>query len=126
MKMQIKFLFPAKFLVALLLAVSFVGVVSAADRGDDISGDFRSESALDRDFYNGLQNPKALREARIVTEAMQAAAQAEVAKLAKARALAEARVSGKSEDFEDTAKPGLLVGARTWTAARFSTRAETA
>lgn len=120
MKMQIKFLFPAKFLVALLLAVSFVGVVSAADCG---GGRDRSESALDKDLLETLiKNPSTLREVRQITGAVQAAAQAKIAELAKARALAE----DHGDSDEDTVKPGLLVGARAWTAARFSTRAETA
>lgn len=118
MKMQIKFLFPAKFLVALLLAVSFVGVVSAADCG---GGRARSESALDQDFLRDLTaNREALREARQLTGVLREVTQAKLSELA------EARASRKSEDFEDTAKPGLLDGARAWTAARFSTRAETA
>lgn len=121
MKMQIKFLFPAKFLIALLLAVSFVSVVSAMSGDHSDSGRPRSESALDQDFLRTLSsNPEALRGVRQTAEAVQAATQAKVAELA------EARASRKSEDFEDIAKPGLLDGARTWTAARFSTRAETA
>lgn len=129
MKMQIKYLFSAKLLVVLLLSTSFVGMVSAADRGGDSFGGSasggRPRSDSEEAYLSTLQKDiEALRNSKrmmaSVSRKLQQAVYEEVDLQSRVPA------SATSEDFDDTAKPGLLADARTWTVARFSTRAETA